>query len=112
MPLRASLLLKPPESEHIDRIREAAADIMARLSRGEDVGGRIASLKGITGHGEFDLDYFESLYSHSNIDEFAREAALPLPRVVPDLTSDELIDRTPCNDRWLARRPILPRPIR
>ena len=92
MRLRASLLLKPPGSEHIDRIREAAAGIMAGLARGEDVGGRIASLNTITGHEEYDLVYFESLPSHSSIDEFAREAALPLPRVVPGLTRDELIE--------------------
>jgi len=91
MPLRASLLLKPPGSEHVDRIREAAAGIMAGLARGEDVGGRIASLNAMTGH-EHDLGYFESLPSHGSVDEFAREAALPVPHVVPDLTRDELIE--------------------
>jgi hypothetical protein len=73
-------LLKPAGSEHIDRIREAAAGIMAGLARGEDVGGRIASLNAMTGHEEYDVHYFESLPGHSSIDEFAGEAALPVPR--------------------------------
>jgi hypothetical protein len=91
MPLRASLLLQPPGGEHIDRIREAAASIMTRLARGEDVGECIASLNAMTGR-EYDSAHFESLHSHSSVDEFAREAALPVPRVVPNLTRDELIE--------------------
>jgi len=85
------LLLKPPGSEHIDRIREAAAGIMEGLARGEDVRERIASLNAMTGH-EYDLDYFQSLPSRSSVDQFAREAALPVPPVVPDLSRDELIE--------------------
>jgi hypothetical protein len=91
MPLRADLLLRPPTQEHVDRIRKAATDILSGLDRGEDVGERIRSLTALTGR-EYDLGYFESLDSHSSIDEFAREAALPVARVVPDITRDELID--------------------
>jgi hypothetical protein len=79
-----------PGSEHIDRIREAAGGIMVGLARGENVGERIASLNAITGHEDYDLDHFESLPSHTSVDEFAREAALPPPRVIPNLTRNEL----------------------
>jgi hypothetical protein len=81
MALRASLLLQPPTNEHVARIRRAPTDIRDRIS----------SLNAVTGR-EYDLSYFESLHGHSSVDEFAREAALPAPRVVADITRDELID--------------------
>jgi hypothetical protein len=91
MPLRVSLHLQPSTNEHVDRIRKAANDIISRLDRGEDVRDRISSLNAVTGR-EYDVYFFEYLHGHSSVDEFAREAALPVPRVVPDITRDELID--------------------
>ncbi len=91
MSLRSSLVLKPPASEHIDRIRAAATGILAGLHRGEDVAERISSLNAMTGH-NYDLSYFQAFHSFISIGEFAMEAALPAPCVVPDITKDELVE--------------------
>jgi len=91
MALRPSLALQPPTSEHVDRVRTAAIGILAGLDRGEDVGERISVLNAMTGR-EYDWTYFESFHGHTSIDAFVKEAALPAPSFVSDITRDELIE--------------------
>src|SRR5882724_34554 len=91
MALRPSLILKPPTSAYVDRVRMVATGIMAGLDQGQDISLRINALNTMTGH-EYDLTYFQSFHEHTSIEEFAQEASLPVPRHVPDITRDELIE--------------------
>jgi len=91
MALRPSLVLKPPTSEYVDRVRMVATGIMAGLDQGRDIGLRINALNAMTGH-EYDLTYFQSFHEHTSIEELVKEASLPAPRHVPDITRDELIE--------------------
>ena len=91
MSLRPSLILKKPDSARIDEIRAMAERIVHSIDQGGDPKEDIATIRELTGR-DYDFEYFRTLYSHSSIEEFAEEASLPVPRKVPDITKDELIE--------------------
>lgn len=102
MKLRSNLLLVPPDSAKIERIRSIAERILNSIHSGNDPAKDIELIKEISGRDHYDVDYFESLHSHSSIDEFAAEASLPVPVRVSDITREELIEiiRLAKDSKW------------
>ncbi len=90
--LRPSLIAKKPEATHVKKIADLAASIIEDMDRGQACDDKLLEMAQITGHQEYDRDYFATLHCHSSVKEFAREAALPIAQKVSDITRDELID--------------------
>lgn len=92
MPLREELILKKPNDGEVLEIQQIGQDIVDGIFAGDDVSDKIGMIAKMTGRNHYDFDYFETLHSHSSIEEFANSAAQPVPPRVPDITRDELIE--------------------
>jgi hypothetical protein len=66
-------------------------EIQSAVDNDSDCTCQIEKLNEITS-GDFDRDYFESLHSHSSLDEAIDSACISRPKLVSDLSRDELAD--------------------
>ncbi len=90
--LREQLILKRPDTQRIGCLTEMVDSIMRDIAREADVGAKLQDIRRETGIEGLDRSYFESLYSHSSIEEFVSYAAQTRAKRIPGLTRIELVD--------------------
>ena len=92
MSLRDNLRISHPSPELIRVLAELAEKIVTALDEGDECSALIEQLNEIARRKDYDREYFKTLHTHSSVDDFALEAALPQPKRINDISREELIE--------------------
>ena len=92
MSLRDNLRISHPRPELIRALAELAEKIVTALDKGNECSTLIEQLIKIARRKDYDREYFSTLHTHSSIEDFALEAALPQPKRIDNISREELIE--------------------
>ncbi len=92
MTLRESLRVTLPSPGRVDEFAKLTRKIIHAIDNEADSAELIAEMASLARRKDFDRDFFATLHCRCSVEDFATEAALPMPQHVPDLSRDELIE--------------------
>lgn len=85
------ILLPNASQDRIQIVLSKIKEIEDAIGEGKDVRQLIETFNDYTGK-NYDKEYFQTYWKSENIEDFARDAAQPVPQKLDDITQEELVE--------------------